>query len=317
VGVVSDVVRGRDLMKVDAVGLGRTYGPKRAVDDVSFSLRPGVLTGFLGPNGAGKSTTMRLMLGLDRGEGRTEWDGQVLKDLHWPARAVGAHLDAKAFHPRRCLRDQLWMQAAASGVGRSRVDEVIETVGLESVATKEPRGFSLGMAQRFGLACAILAEPEVLMFDEPANGLDPQSIQWLREFLRSYAHSGRTVFVSSHLLAEMQLMADRLIVIGRGTVLADDTVEGFLAKSVASDVLVRVPDPNAVMVAVTAAGLEASFDGQDGLVVKGASTEQIGLLVHQTGQPVRELFARTPSLEKAFMELTQDADEYAGKQVES
>lgn len=304
-------------MKVDVLGLGRTYGQKRAVDDVSFSLHPGRLTGFLGPNGSGKSTTMRLMLGLDAGEGRTEWDGQLLKDLHWPSRAVGAHLDAKAFHPRRHLRDQLWMQAAAAGVGRARVDEVIETVGLHSVATQEPRGFSLGMAQRFGLASAILAEPEVLMLDEPANGLDPQSIQWLREFLRAYAHAGRTVFVSSHLLAEMQLMADHLIVIGKGTVLADESVAGFLSRSVASDVLVRVPDPTAVLSLLTNAGLQASFEGADGLVVKGASTEQVGLLVHQAGQPTRELYARTPSLEKAFMELTRDVDEYTGKETAS
>jgi ABC-2 type transport system ATP-binding protein len=302
-------------MRVDAVGLGRSYGQKRAVDDVTFSLHPGRLTGFLGPNGSGKSTTMRLMLGLDAGEGRTEWDGQLLKDLDRPARAVGAHLDAKAFHPRRNLRDHLWMNAAASGVGRKRVDEVIEMVGLGSVETQEPRGFSLGMAQRFGLATAILAEPEVLMLDEPANGLDPQSIQWLREFLRAYAHSGRTVFVSSHLLAEMQLMADHLVVIGRGTVLADDSVEGFLARNVASDVLIRVPDPNVLMAALTSAGLQATLEGADGLVVKGASPEQVGLLAHQSGQPTRELYARTPSLEKAFMELTQDVDEYTGKEV--
>ncbi len=304
-------------MRVEAVGLGRTYGQKRAVDDVSFSLRPGRLTGFLGPNGSGKSTTMRLMLGLDAGEGRTEWDGQLLKDLQWPSRAVGAHLDAKAFHPRRSLREHLWMEAAASGVGRARVDETIETVGLESVATQAPRGYSLGMAQRFGLASAILAEPEVLMLDEPANGLDPQSIQWLREFLRAYAHSGRTVFVSSHLIAEMQLMADHLVVIGRGTVLADDSVEAFLARNVASDVLVRVPDPTAVMAAVTASGLKASFDGSDGLIVTGASAEQVGLIVHQAGQPVRELYDRTPSLETAFMELTRDVDQYTGKEAAS
>lgn len=302
-------------MRVDALGLGRTYGRKRAVDDVSFSLHPGRLTGFLGPNGSGKSTTMRLMLGLDSGEGRTEWDGQRLKDLPWPARAVGAHLDAKAFHPRRSLRDQLWMQAAASGATRARVDEVIETVGLESVATQAPKGYSLGMAQRFGLACAILAEPEVLMLDEPANGLDPQSIQWLREFLRAYAHAGRTVFVSSHLLAEMQLMADHLVVIGCGTVLADESVSGFLARNVASDVLIRVPETAALLAAVTGAGLEARLEGPDGLVVKGASPEQVGLLAHQCGQPVRELYARTPSLEKAFMDLTQDVDEYTGKDV--
>jgi ABC-2 type transport system ATP-binding protein len=302
-------------MRVDAVGLGRSYGRKRAVDDVSFTLRPGRLTGFLGPNGSGKSTTMRLMLGLDAGDGRTEFDGLLLRDLPTPSRAVGAHLDAKSFHPRRNIREHLWMQAAASGVGRARVDEVIETVGLASVATQAPKEFSLGMAQRFGLASAILAEPEVLMLDEPANGLDPQSIQWLREFLRDYAHSGRTVLVSSHLLAEMQLMADHLIVIGRGTVLADDSVEGFLAKSVSSDVLVRVPDPTALISAVTATGLHATFEGPDGLVITGASTEQVGLIAHQSGQPVRELLCRTPSLEKAFMELTRDAEEYTGKEM--
>jgi ABC-2 type transport system ATP-binding protein len=297
--------------------LGRTYGQKRAVDDVSFSLHPGRLTGFLGPNGSGKSTTMRLMLGLERGDGRTEWDGQLLKDLPSAAKAVGAHLDAKAFNPRRTLRDQLWMQAGASGASRARVDEVIEAVGLEQVATQAPKGYSLGMAQRFGLATAILAEPEVLMLDEPANGLDPQSIQWLREFLRTYAHAGKTVFVSSHLLAEMELMADHLIVIGRGTVLADDSVQNFLARNVASDVLVRVPDPSALLAAVTATSLEAAFEGPDGLIVKGASAEQVGLLAHQNGQPVRELYPRTPSLEQAFMDLTRDVDEYTGKEMAS
>jgi len=304
-------------LRVDVIGLGKSYGKKRAVDDVSFSLHPGRLTGFLGPNGSGKSTTMRLMLGLDAGEGRTEWDGQQFKDLPTPPRAVGAHLDAKAFNPKRNVREHLWMQAAACGVGRARVDEVIETVGLGSVATQAPGGFSLGMAQRFGLATALLAEPEVLMLDEPANGLDPQSIQWLREFLRAYAHSGRTVFVSSHLLAEMQLMADHLIVIGKGTVLADDSVSNFLARQGTSDVLVRVPDPTALMTALTGAGLQARFEGSDGLVVTGASTEQVGLIAHQGGQPVRELVSRTPSLEKAFMDLTREAEEYAGKEMAS
>jgi ABC-2 type transport system ATP-binding protein len=304
-------------MRVDAVGLGRTYGRKRAVDDVSFSLQPGRLTGFLGPNGSGKSTTMRLMLGLDAGEGQTEWDGQRLRDLPSPPRAVGAHLDAKAFHPGRNVRQHLWMLAGASGVGRKRVEEVIETVGLGSVANQPPKGFSLGMAQSFGLATAILAEPEVLLLDEPANGLDPQSIQWLREFLRDYAHAGRTVFVSSHLLAEMQLMADHLIVIGRGTVLADDTVEGFLARNVASDVLLRVPNPVQLMTALTDAGLSSSFHGPDGLTVTGATTDQVGLIAHDVGQPVRELVSRTPSLERAFMDLTKDAEEYAGKGLAS
>jgi len=299
------------------IGLGKSYGKKRAVDDVSFSLHPGRLTGFLGPNGSGKSTTMRLMLGLDAGEGRTEWDGQQFKDLPTPSRAVGAHLDAKAFNPKRNVREHLWMQAAACSVDRARVDEVIETVGLGSVATQAPGEFSLGMAQRFGLATALLAEPEVLMLDEPANGLDPQSIQWLREFLRAYAHAGRTVFVSSHLLAEMQLMADHLIVIGKGTVLADDSVSNFLARQGTSDVLVRVPDPTALMTALTGTGLQASFEGSDGLVVTGASTEQVGLIAHQGGQPVRELVSRTPSLEKAFMDLTREAEEYAGKEMAS
>ncbi|KQS98643.1 ATP-binding cassette domain-containing protein [Cellulomonas sp. Leaf395] len=302
-------------MIVTTAGLGRTYGRKRAVDDVSFTLRPGRLTGFLGPNGSGKSTTMRLMLGLDRGDGRTEWDGQQLRDLPIPARAVGAHLDAKAFHPKRTVRRHLMMHAAASGVGARRVAEVLDLVGLGSVADDSPGGFSLGMAQRVGLATAILAEPDVLMLDEPSNGLDPQSIQWLREFLRAYAHAGHTVFVSSHLLPEMQLMADHVVVIGRGTVLADQSVADFVDRSASSQVLVRVADTAAVLSAATRAGLAAVSEGPDGVVVTGASTEQVGLLVHETGQPVRELVARNASLEQAFIDLTRDAQEYTGGEV--
>ena len=203
---------------VEAVGLGKSYGSTRAVDELSFTLRPGVVTGFLGPNGSGKSTTMRLMLGLDRGDGSTLWDGRPLVDHEHVTRVVGAHLDAKFFHPSRSARNHLRMLATEARVPASRIDEVIRLVGLDGVAKKRPGGYSLGMGQRLGLAGAILAQPKVLLLDEPANGLDPQSIQWLRDFLRHYAQQGNVVFVSSHLLSEMQLMAEHLVVIAAGLV---------------------------------------------------------------------------------------------------
>ncbi len=297
-------------MTVEAIGLGKTYGSTRAVDALSFELRPGMVTGFLGPNGAGKSTTMRLMLGLDGGEGRTLWDGKRLVEHDHVTRVVGAHLDAKFFHPSRSARNHLRMLATEASIPSSRIDEVIRLVGLDEVATKRPSGFSLGMGQRLGLAGAILAAPKVLLLDEPANGLDPQSIQWLRDFLRHYAGQGNTVFVSSHLLSEMSLMADHLVVIAAGRLIADESIVDFVARSTRNDVLVRCSDPAALAAALTAEGVVAVAEGPDGLAVQSADTDRVGDVAFRAGVSVRELTRRTASLEDAFLELTNDQQQF-------
>lgn len=298
-------------MTVQAMNLSKTYGSVRAVDDLSFTLEPGVVTGFLGPNGSGKSTTMRLMLGLDRGEGLTQWDGLRLTDVPVPAEVVGAHLDAKSFHPGRTARNHLRMLAAAANVPNSRVDEVLELMGLRGVAKKRPKGFSLGMAQRLGLAGAILAQPRVLLLDEPANGLDPQSIHWLRDFLRDYASAGRIVFVSSHLLNEMQLMADHVIVIAKGRLVADEAMPAFVARSTRNDVFVRTPDVDEFTRVLAGQGIGSVREGEDGLSVIGVDTPQIGDLAHEHDIRVWELSRRTASLEQAFLELTSSDQEFA------
>jgi ABC-2 type transport system ATP-binding protein len=297
-------------MTVEAIGLGKTYGSTRAVDALSFELRPGMVTGFLGPNGAGKSTTMRLMLGLDGGDGTTLWDGKPLVEHDHVTRVVGAHLDAKFFHPSRTARNHLRMLATEASIPASRIDEVIRLLGLEEVATKRPSGFSLGMGQRLGLAGAILATPKVLLLDEPANGLDPQSIQWLRDFLRHYAGQGNTVFVSSHLLSEMSLMADHLVVIAAGTLIADESLDDFVARSTRNDVLVRCSDPAALAAALAAEGVVASAEGPDGLAVQTADTDRVGDIAFRAGVAVRELTRRTASLEEAFLELTNDQQQF-------
>jgi ABC-2 type transport system ATP-binding protein len=297
-------------MTVEAIGLGKTYGSTRAVDALSFELRPGMVTGFLGPNGAGKSTTMRLMLGLDGGDGTTLWDGKPLVEHEHATRVVGAHLDAKFFHPSRTARNHLRMLATEASIPASRIDEVIRLVGLDEVATKRPSGFSLGMGQRLGLAGAILAAPKVLLLDEPANGLDPQSIQWLRDFLRHYAGQGNTVFVSSHLLSEMSLMADHLVVIAAGRLIADESLDDFVARSTRNDVLVRCSDPAALAAALAAEGVVASSEGPDGLAVQTADTDRVGDVAFRAGVAVRELTRRTASLEEAFLELTNDQQQF-------
>lgn len=296
-------------MTVQAMNLGKSYGDVRAVDDLSFTLEPGMVTGFLGPNGSGKSTTMRLMLGLDRGDGVTRWNGQRLPEVATAAHLVGAHLDARSFHPGRSARNHLRMVAAASGVSYARVDEVMETMGLGGVGRKRPKGFSLGMAQRLGLAGAILAEPEVLLLDEPANGLDPQSIHWMRQFLRHYAEQGRVVFVSSHLLNEMQVMADHVIVIAKGRLVADESMDQFVARSTRNDVYVATSQPDALAEALAAAGFESTAE-DDGLAVSGAEPRQVGEVAFAAGLPIWELTRRQASLEEAFLELTDDAQQF-------
>lgn len=298
-------------MSVEAIGLTKMFGSKAAVKDLSFTLEPGVVTGFLGPNGSGKSTTMRLMLGLDRGEGETRWDGLDLKDHPHATKVVGAHLDARFFNPNRTARAHLRMLAAEANIPNSRVDEVLDLVGLSSEAKKRPKTFSLGMGQRLGLAGAILANPKVLVLDEPANGLDPQSIQWLRDFLRFYAGAGNVVFVSSHLLTEMQHMAEHVVVISQGTLIADEAVAAFVNRSTRNDVLVRTPDRDRLAEALTASGLVASPDGNDGLAVQVNDSRQVGDIAFANNVAIHELTRRTASLEEVFLELTSGSQDYA------
>lgn len=298
-------------MSVEAIGLTKVFGSKTAVKDLSFTLDPGVVTGFLGPNGSGKSTTMRLMLGLDRGEGETKWDGKKLADHKHATKVVGAHLDARFFNPNRTARAHLRMLGAESNVPDKRVDEVLDLVGLASEAKKRPKTFSLGMGQRLGLAGAILANPKVLVLDEPANGLDPQSIQWLRDFLRFYASSGNVVFVSSHLLTEMQHMAEHVVVISRGALIADEPVADFVNRSTRNDVLVRTPDRDKLAQALRAAGIDASPDGDDALAVQVGEPRRVGEVAFASNVAIYELTRRTASLEEVFLELTSGSQEYA------
>lgn len=298
-------------MTVQAIGLTKRYGEKVAVSDVSFTLEPGVVTGFVGPNGAGKSTTMRLMLGLDHGEGQTLWDGKELVAHQHVTEMVGAHLDAKCFNPNRTARNHLRMLAAEADVPDQRVDEVLSMVGLASEADRRPKTFSLGMSQRLGLAGAILARPQVLILDEPANGLDPQSIQWLRDFLKFYAAEGNVVFVSSHLLTEMQHMAERVVVISRGSLIADESVDVFVRRSTQSDVRVRTPRPVELSAALVAAGLAVTNEADGALAVQTDDAAKVGDLAFAAGVPVHELALRVASLEQAFLELTSDGQQYA------
>jgi ABC-2 type transport system ATP-binding protein len=302
-------------MAVDVQGLGKSFGTLRAVDDLSFAVPDGVVTGFLGPNGAGKSTAMRLMLGLDRGQGRTFFNGRPLREHPHATQVVGTHLDARPFLPGRTARDHLRMLATDAKLPAARIDEVLELVGLTTVAHKRPKDFSLGMAQRLGLAGAILANPSTLMLDEPANGLDPQSIQWLRQFLRHYASQGKAVLVSSHLLSEMQLMADHIVVIAKGKLVADGTVAELT--SAHSDVLVRCSDASSLKAAILTAHpgaiiqiADGATDG-DGLSVTGLDTETIGRLAFESGIIIFELSSRRASLEDTFFELTGGDQQFA------
>ncbi|MFM7063384.1 MAG: ATP-binding cassette domain-containing protein, partial [Actinomycetes bacterium] len=295
---------------IEVSGATKRYGSTLAVDDLSFTVQDGKVTGFLGPNGSGKSTTMRLMLGLDHGEGTTLYDGRPLTELESVSRVVGAHLDARYFHPKRTARRHLRMLASEARLPTARVDEVIELMGLASVADKAPGGFSLGMGQRLGLAGALLAAPRTLMLDEPANGLDPQSIHWLRDFLKDYAAQGNSVLVSSHLLSEMELMADHVVVIAKGRLVADASMSDLVARSRRNDVLVRTvaADRDRLAAALREGGLTAQAEGPDGLTVTGATTDQVGRAAHAQGVLLLELTARVASLEDAFLELT-DSDQ--------
>jgi len=299
---------------IEIRGLSKRYGDRVAVDDLSFTIRPGHVTGFLGPNGAGKTTTMRVMLGLDApSAGSVTINGKPFAQVYSAMREVGALLDAKAVHGGRSAYNHLWCLAATNGIPRSRVDEVIGIVGLEDVAKNRSKGFSLGMSQRLGIAAALLGDPEILMFDEPVNGLDPEGIRWIRLLMRSLAAEGRTVFVSSHLMSEMENTADHLIVIGRGKLIADCPMAEFTAGGGArTTTVVKTPDANRLAVAVEAAGGTLEPDA-DEFTVHGLGPERIGELALANGILLHHLAPSRVSLEEAFMELTADSVEYQAK----
>jgi len=298
--------------------LAKRYGHVVAVDGLSFTVHPGQVTGFLGPNGAGKSTTMRVILGLDApSSGRATVNGRPYERLSPPLPEVGALLDAGAVHGGRTAQAHLLAIAASNGIGRRRVAEVLDTVGLADAAGKRVRGFSLGMKQRLGIAAALLGDPGVLMFDEPVNGLDPEGIHWIRGLLKSLAAEGRTVFVSSHLMSEMALTADHLIVIGRGRLIADVPIAEFVRQSSRTDVIVRSPAGGqlAGVLARQGAAVTAETDGR--LAVTGLDAAAIGDLAAAHHITVHELTPRHASLEEAFMELTRDSVEYHADVPES
>jgi len=292
--------------------ISKHYKKKLAVNDLSFTVETGKVTGFLGPNGAGKSTTMRLMLGLDSGAGTTLFDGKKLHEYARPSQMVGILLEAKAFHPTRTARQHLRILADAGGIAISRVDEVLAEVGLTEVAKHKPGKFSLGMSQRLGIAAAILGKPKYLMLDEPANGLDPEGIAWLREFLKNYADQGNAVFVSSHLLSEMSQMADNVVVIGRGHLIAEGSISELIAGSSHSGVFVRSPKLTQLERTLKARKAEvAKVDG--GLKVVGLSSDEIGKMAFEAGVPLYELAPKSASLEEAFLEITAGSEEYTAK----
>ncbi|MFI9837761.1 ATP-binding cassette domain-containing protein [Nonomuraea sp. NPDC051941] len=291
--------------------LSKRYGDRPAVDDLTLELRPGTVTGFLGPNGAGKSTTMRLILGLDRPTAGTALIGGVpYHRIGNPLRTVGALLDARALHPGRSGHAHLVALARANGIPRRRVDEVLETVGMAAAARKRAGALSLGMSQRLGIAAALLGDPEVLMFDEPVNGLDPDGVRWVRGLIRSLAAEGRTVFVSSHLMTEMQLTADHLVVIGKGRLIADAPLSDVIAGSSLTAVLVRTPHAGDLAVRLRAAGIAVDRYGENELEATGATLETVGDLAYEAGIRLHELRTREASLEQAYQELTAGSVEY-------
>lgn len=295
---------------IEANGLTKRYGKTLAVNDLSFTARAGQVTGFLGPNGAGKSTTMRMILGLDNPTaGTATINGQHYQDLKHPLRTVGALLDAKWVHPNRSARAHLTWMAKANGIPKARVDEVIDIVGLSSVAGKRAGGFSLGMSQRLGIAGALLGDPEVLLFDEPVNGLDPEGIHWIRKFMHRLAEEGRTVFISSHLLSEMALTATELVVIGKGQLISQASTEDFVARASENNVKVRSPQLTELLPLLREAGA-ALTEEKGSLLVTGFDSDGIGELAARHRIVLHELSPQRGSLEQAFMRLTGDAVEY-------
>lgn len=295
---------------IKAEGLTKRYRKKTAVDSISFEVQKGKVTGFLGPNGAGKSTTMRLMLGLDYGQGKTTFDGKHLYEYSQPSKVVGILLEAKAFHPTRTARNHLEILAAAGNIPDSRVEEVLETVGLKDVANKKPGKFSLGMSQRLGIAAAILGQPKYLILDEPANGLDPEGIAWLRQFLEEYAKQGNAVFVSSHLLSEMAQMVDDVVVIGKGKLITSTSIENLLSSNTRSGVFVRSKKQAVLIKALDEQKISYQKSGK-GLLLSGASTDKVGELAFKKSVPILELANQNASLEDVFLELTEGQEEYS------
>jgi ABC-2 type transport system ATP-binding protein len=296
---------------IEAKGLTKRYGDTLAVDDLSFTVAPGKITGFLGPNGAGKTTTMRLILGLDRPTaGGVTVDGKPFARVAQPMRKVGALLDAKALHGGRSAYSHLLCLAQSNNLPAKRVDEVLGLVGLTEVARKRSNGFSLGMGQRLGIAAALLGDPEILMFDEPVNGLDPEGILWIRNLMKALATEGRTVFVSSHLMSEMENTADHLLVIGKGKLIADCTVDEFIAANSQQTVRVRTPQPDQLAKLVATAGGTVKENGDGAMVVTGLDVTAIGDLAYENSVRLHELSPLHASLEQAFMELTASSVQF-------
>jgi ABC-2 type transport system ATP-binding protein len=296
---------------IEARNLTKAYGSKVAVNDLSFTVQPGIVTGFLGPNGAGKSTTMRLILGLDAPtSGSVTVNGRPYAEHPSPLQVVGALLEARAVHTSRSAYQHLRALAATHGISRSRVDEVVDMVGLQDVARKRAGGFSLGMGQRLGIASALLADPEILVLDEPVNGLDPDGVRWIRELLTAHAARGGTVFVSSHLMSEMSMTASHVVVVGRGRLIADMPVADLIAQASTNVVTVRTPQPTALAAALAGPDVAVTVQDADGLEVTGLSAAQIGQQAHELGVVLHELSPRRASLEEAFMDVTQDDVEF-------
>ena len=295
---------------IELAGLTKVFGSTRAVDDLTCTIEPGVVTGFLGPNGAGKTTTMRMILGLDHpNSGTATIDGKPYRALAEPLRHVGALLEAKQIHPNRSVRAHLRWIAATHRLPPGRVDEVLDMVGLSTVAAKKAGTLSLGMSQRLGIAAALLGDPPVLLFDEPVNGLDPEGIRWVRTLMRTLAGEGRTVFVSSHLLAEMSNTADRLVVIGRGKLIASTTVSEFVGR--ADPVRVRSPQLDLLRQVLTDSGIGVDDDAEaSALLVRGAASDVVGELAARNGITLHELTSQQVSLEDAYLKLTDDAVQY-------
>ncbi|MFG3005053.1 ABC transporter ATP-binding protein [Streptomyces calvus] len=296
---------------IELEGLTKRYGEKVAVNNLTFAVRPGIVTGFLGPNGAGKSTTMRMILGLDRPTaGDVRIDGTHYDRLKDPLTSIGALLEAKGVHPGRSAYHHLLCLAQSNGIPARRVHEVLDTVGLSAVAWKKAKGFSLGMGQRLGIAAALLGDPRILMFDEPVNGLDPEGIHWIRTLMKSLAAQGRTVFVSSHLMSEMALTADHLVVIGQGRLLADTSMAEFIQRNSRSYVRVRSPERERLLDVLHGAGITAVENGNGTLEVDGSKAEHIGELAARHQLVLHELSPQQASLEEAFMRLTAESVEY-------
>jgi ABC-2 type transport system ATP-binding protein len=296
---------------ITAEGLVKRYGAKTAVNDISFSVRPGIVTGFLGPNGAGKSTTMRMIVGLDRPtSGSVTVNGRPYAEHSAPLREVGALLDAKAVHTGRSAYNHLLAMGATHGIGKARVREVIGMTGLESVASKRVGGFSLGMGQRLGIAAALLGDPATLILDEPVNGLDPEGVLWVRNLVKQLASEGRTVFLSSHLMSEMAVTADHLIVLGRGRIIADAPMATILAEASGASVLLRSPQAAHLAQLLAGPDITITSSEREALHVTGLTAVQIGETAARAGVVLHELTPGNASLEQAYMELTQDDVEY-------